>query len=523
MKSRAPKLSYGDLINGEAQPTVDINAPGRLAVGAPLAIVDIGSNSVRLVAYEGLTRAPTPIFNEKVLCGLGRGVVTTGQLPKDGVEKALRALRRFRALCTTMRITDIHVLATAAARDAANGPEFLRAAEEAIGAPIELLSGGREAELSALGIVSSISNADGVVGDLGGGSLELIDVKGTKVGQGTTMPLGGLALMDASNKSPRQALKIAKAALANSDILDKLRGRTFYAVGGTWRALARLHMKQRSYPLAVMHNYVIPARDAADFASLVERINTEALTAIDSISTARRPLLAYGAVVLEEVIRKARPKEVVISAAGVREGLLYERLDEKTRAHDPLISAAREFNVLRSRAPKHGDDLCLWTDAFILSTHLEETFEERRLRHAACLLGDIGWRAHPDYRGEQSLNVIANASFTGIDHPGRSFLALATSYRHLGVDEDVNPQIRALVSARMLDRARILGAAMRVAYIVSAAMPDVLPRTPMVCSRDKLVLTLPGNLADLASERLANRLKQVARLIGRDPVIETRA
>ena len=503
-----------------AKSLAKLDAPGRLAIGKPVAIVDIGSNSVRLVAYEGLSRSPTPIFNDKLLCGLGRGVATTGKLPEDGVEKALGALRRFRVLCDIMEIGDVHVLATAAARDASNGRAFLDAARDAIGAPIELLSGRREAELSALGVVAGFFKADGVVGDLGGGSLELNDVKGTKLGKGETRPLGGLALMDMSGKSPKKAIKVAREALADCKPLDGLRDRTFYAVGGTWRALARLHMCQRNYPLNVMHGYSIPARDASDFASLVERVNTDALIAIESVSSARRPLLAYGAVVLDEIIRRARPRDVVISALGVREGLIYERLEAAQKRSDPLIAAARDLNVLRSRSPQHGEELCDWTDDFMLSTHLEETAEEKRLRHAACLLADIGWRAHPDYRGEQSLNIIANAAFVGIDHPGRAYLALSTSYRHMGPDADVSPQIRTLASARTLDRAHILGAAMRVAYILSAAMPGVLPRCPMICNKNRLVLSVPRDLAPLVNERLNGRLKQMAKLIGREPLIK---
>ena len=498
------------------------DAPGRLGRMKPVAIVDIGSNSVRLVAYEGLSRSPTPIFNDKVLCGLGRGVTTTGRLPQDGVDRALAALNRFRVLCDAMRIKDVHVLATAAARDAINGKEFLKSAREAIGAPIELLSGKREAELSALGVVSGFWKPDGVAGDLGGGSLELNEVKGDKLGQGVTLQLGGLALMDLSEKSPKKALKIARDALASAKPLKALEGRNFYAIGGTWRALARLHMRQRNYPLNVMHNYTIPARDAADFAGLVERVNTDMLANIDAVPSGRRPLLAYAAVVLEEIIRQAKPKNIIISALGVREGLLFERLTAAQRKEDPLLTAARELNILRSRDPAHGEELCDWTDDFFKSTQFEETMEEKRLRHAACLLTDIGWRAHPDYRGEQSLNIIAHAAFTGIDHPGRAFLALAASYRHMGAGEDVSPAIRTLASARMLDRAHILGATMRVAYVLSAAMPGILPRVPLKVVKNQLVLTLPQELAPLANERVQGRLKTLARIIGREPLIRVK-
>jgi exopolyphosphatase / guanosine-5'-triphosphate,3'-diphosphate pyrophosphatase len=486
---------------------------------APIAIVDVGSNSVRLVVYECLSRSPRPIFNEKSLCALGKGVATTGELPKAGVEKALAALRRFRVLSDIMGIKGLHVLATAAARDASNGAEFLAAAAAAIGAPVTLLSGGREAELSAYGVISGITKPDGVVGDLGGGSLELIDVKGAHAGKGTSLPLGGLTLMDASGRSPRAAVKIVREALAESGIAKRLTGRTFYAVGGTFRALAKLHMSQRNYPLKVTHAYVIPARDAADFAGLVERANTETLISIDAVNTARRPLLAYGAVVLDEIIRRARPLEVMISVTGVREGLLYEKLDPAQRRQDPLLIAAAQFNKLFSRSPGHAEELHDWIDGLMKSLHAEETQEERRLRHAACLLSDVNWRAHPDHRHEESVNIVENAAFLGVDHPGRSFLALAASYRYLGPDADVSPQLRALISAPMLERARILAAATRAAVVISGAMSGVLPLTPIACVKSKLILTLPRSLADLVSDRLQNRLNQLARLIGRQPVI----
>src|SRR5208283_1923819 len=366
--------------------------------GMPVAIVDIGSNSVRLVAYESHSRAPTPTFNEKALCGLGRGVATSGLLPEDGVAKALAALQRFRVLCDTMRISDVRSIATAAVRDAANGPQFLALAKHAIGCNIELLSGQQEARLSALGVVSSIHQADGLVGDLGGGSLELTEIKNGDAGAGLTLPLGSLSLMDLSERSPKKAARIVRETLSNVKLMQFLPGRTFYAVGGTWRALARLHMRQRQYPMNVMHNYVIPSRDALEFARLVERIEADALMEIEAVASARRPLLAYGAAVLEEIIRQANPKEIVISALGVREGLLFSQLRVETQEEDPLIVSAREFNRLRSRAPSHGEELFTWMGRLLASTHLEEDEEDRRLRHAACLLSDISWRAHPDYR-----------------------------------------------------------------------------------------------------------------------------
>lgn len=497
-------------------------AEARPAADAPIAVIDIGSNSVRLVVYERLSRSPTPIFNEKASCGLGREVLTTGRLNADAVEKALGTLRRFRVLCDRMGVGKLYVLATAAARDASNGPEFIAACADICRTEVELLSGKREAQLSALGVLSGVHHANGVVGDLGGGSLELADVHGQRIGSGVTFPLGGLALQDTSGRSIKKAAKIVKDALAKERHLEHLKGRTFYAVGGTWRALARLHMFQRGYPLHVMHGYVIPAREALEFCRLVLRVPIDTLSRIDTVSESRRPLLAYGALVLEHVIRVGKPENIFISAQGVREGLLYELLTPEEKPTDPLISATAELNVVRSRSPAHGWELIDWTDRFMAHSGIDETVEEKRLRHAACLLADISWRAHPDYREEQSLNLIAHAAFIGVDHPGRAFLALAIYYRHAGlVDEDLSPRIRELVSARLLDRARILGAAMRVAYILSAAMPGTLPVTPLAVERGKLVLHLKGDLALLGSDRVLSRLRTLARLIGREAVVAT--
>jgi exopolyphosphatase / guanosine-5'-triphosphate,3'-diphosphate pyrophosphatase len=496
-------------------------APGRLDHGPPLAVVDIGSNSVRLVVYEGLSRSPTALFNEKALCGLGREVQSTGLLAADAVEQALTSLKRFRGLCMTMGVKRILAIATAACRDARNGPAFIKLGQSIIGTDIEILSGAREAELTALGVISGVHQADGVVGDLGGGSLELVDVHGTHARRGLTRPLGGLALADISAKSIKKADKFVKKTLGSLPMLQDCQNRTFYAVGGTWRALARLHMWQTGYPLHVMHGYAIAAEEALEFARLVHRVDVETLSNIEVVANARRPLLAYAALVLEHVIRIGKPGQIVFSALGVREGLLYSLLKHKDKEKDALIEAARDLNLLRSRSPRHGEELIDWTDRFMASSGLDEPAEERRLRHAACLLADIGWRAHPDYRGEQSLNIIAHGGFTAIDHPGRAYLALAVFYRHVGLvmDDELSPRLRELASTRMIDRARVLGAALRLAYVVSAAMPGVLTQTPLAVERHRLALRLPGEFAALGGERVLSRLRALSRLIGRDPVM----
>lgn len=490
-----------------------------------VAVIDIGSNSVRLVVYESLTRSLVTIFNEKALCGLGREVQSTGLLAADAVIKALTALRRFRALCRIMRVGRVYAIATAACRDATNGPDFIAKAERICGVSIEILSGPREAKLSALGVISGVHKPNGIVGDLGGGSLELIDVHGNRVRQGVTLPLGSLALQDASQKSIKRAERIVSTALADVPQLAAGLDRNFYAVGGTWRALARIHIIQSGYPLRVMHGYTIPAAEALDFARRLRRLAaTDTLADIEAVADARQPLLAYAALVLEYIIRVAKPKTIVFSTYGVREGLLYEMLPQVERSKDGLICAAQTLNELLSRSSRHARELIGWTDRFVRIAKLKETEEDRRLRQAACLLSDIGWRAHPDYRGEQTLNLITNGNFGTVSHQDRAFLALSVFYRYAGLSIENEPPalVQSLVAPAMVERARILGAAFRVAHLISAARTGVLTATHFRTDGRKLLLVFEHRMVDLVADRVGSRFRQLAKLVGRSGSIVRR-
>ncbi|MDO9059954.1 MAG: exopolyphosphatase, partial [Bradyrhizobium sp.] len=358
----------------------------------------------------------------------------------------------------------------------------------------------------------------GIVGDLGGGSLELIDVHGNRVRRGVTLPLGSLALQDVSQKSLKRAERIVKADLAGVEQLKAGRGRTFYAVGGTWRALARIHIIQSGYPLRVMHGYSIPAAEALDFAQRLRRLAAvDMLADIEAVADARRPLLTYAALVLEYIIRVAQPKTIVFSTFGVREGLLYARLPQAERSRDGLTCAAQTLNELLSRSARHAEELIGWTDRLVRVVKLKETEEDRRLRHTACLLSDIGWRVHPDYRGEQTLNLITNGNFGSISHQGRAFVALSVFYRYAGLSEQNEPPaiIQQLVPPAMVERARLLGAAFRVAHLISAARPGVLPLTHFRSQGRALTLVFEHRMVDLVADRVGSRFKQLARLVGR--------
>jgi exopolyphosphatase/guanosine-5'-triphosphate,3'-diphosphate pyrophosphatase len=274
-------------------------------------------------------------------------------------------------------------------------------------------------------------------------------------------------------------------------------------------------MHDSGYPLHVMHEYRIDPDELGDFLQVLIRGPLDQVPGINVVSKQRQALLPYGAAVLAEVLRAGRPRSVSISALGLREGLLYSKLAPGERGADPLLAAARELSLLRSRSPAHGEELVAWTGEALAALGLEETEEETRLRAAACLLADIGWRAHPDYRGEQSLNIISNAAFVGIDHPGRAFLALAVYYRHAGMsEEELGPGIKEIAPLRYREGARALAGAFRVAYLVSGAVAGVLPRTAIRRRGAAIELVLPPDLADLWGPRPESRLRQFAALGG---------
>ena len=501
---------------------------GRLGELEPIAIVDIGSNSVRLVVYEGAIRSATPIFNEKVSCGLGRGISSSGRLPSDAVEQAVEALKRFAEIARILAVKSIWAVATAAVRDAGNGAAFIRIAEEALGVKIQVLTGKREAELAAQGIMMGFAAPDGIAGDLGGGSLELIDVCDNRLNHADTLPLGGLRLIDEAKGRPGAAITFSEKAIGNVAWLDQKRRRTFYAVGGTWRALAKLHMTATRYPLRVTHGYRMSTADAL---ALCDQIDTPKKLAVhrsvELIAKARREVLPYGAIVLASLLKRLKPADVVFSVFGIREGLLYSLLSEPERAKDPLLSYCLDIARLRSRSARHAVELCEWTDALFSGPGPAETPEERRLRHAACLVSDNAWRAHPDYRGEQSLNIIAHATVGGTDHPGRIFIALTVYFRHVGTGkidqapDELSARLTSLVSKRELKRARILGAAIRTAHMLSIGMPGVIDETPLSYHGDKLRLTLGPNYATLHGDRLRRRFSALASLLDRKPEIVT--
>ncbi len=493
---------------------------GRFLDTDPISVIDIGSNSVRLVVYEGARRSPATLFNEKVLCGLGKSLASKGILDDDSVERALETLKRFRAISQQLGSTKINAIATAAARDAKNGKDFIAKAEKVIGHDIQILSGEEEASFAAMGVTSGIYKTDGVVADLGGGSLELTNVEHEEIRELVTLPLGVLRLMDESGRRLDKCSAIIDKHVRSHKWALKGKGRALYLVGGSWRAFAKLLMIQTRYPLRYIHDYDITVSAALKFTHLMDHIGSEELDGINDIPRSRRDTVIYGALVLKSLIEFIQPSHIVFSGYGIREGVLYKLLTKEEKQQDPLYAACYDLARLRARSPQNLEELCDWIDNLFRSAGFEEKDYAMRLRRASCLLSDIAWRTHPDYRGEHSMNLISQGAFAGVDHFGRVFLAMSVFFRHEGrVKTKKLPEISKLLDQEAIDKARIIGFAIRVANLVSANMPGILPHTTLVVKNGKLVLNLPKPYTILEGERLMNRLARLAQLLDCEPKI----
>lgn len=489
----------------------DPTAQGRIKGARPVAVLDIGSNSVRLVVYERHARALTPLYNEKSACALGRGMAKTGKLSESSMATAIDAIKRFALVARMMRVGKTYIIATSAVRDASNRDELITAVERLMEAPVRVLSGEEEAHFAALGVVAGIPGFDGIVGDLGGGSLELSAIADGHDTSGESFELGVIRLQDDSDGSPQKAADLVRASLGTSILRDVAPGGRFAAIGGTWRSLAKLHQTQTKYVLHMVQDYVVPARDMIAFCQeILAQDLLKSYPGANLVSNSRRELVPFGAAVLSEVLKAGKFSSVVFSALGVREGYLYGMLDGRERSIDPLIQGAEELSILRSRSPAHANDLIEFTNQYLQATGQVETPEDQRLRIVACLLADIGWRSHPDYRGAQSVDMVAYGSLTGVDHPGRSFLAQTMAVRYDGLKSKAAHSLAPLGSPALTARARLVGALFRVAYPMTAAMPGILPRTTFSLEGSTLVLNLPSDFAFLAGDHLRNRLRQFA-------------
>ncbi len=475
------------------------------------AIVDIGSNSIRLVVFGGPPRAPSVLFNEKLMAGLGRGVVTNGRLDPESVASALAGLARFAGLLRLMKPISVRVVATAAVREASDSTQFMQAVRQ-LGLPAELLSGDDEAEAAGLGVIAAHPQARGLVADMGGGSLELVRVADGAVHQRASLLFGALRVAGIRAGGRGQLRKALRKALLPHDWLSQVAGQPLYLVGGAWRTLARVHMHLNQFPLPVLGDYCFTPEDARDLKAQVREMGSAQLAALRGVKAARALQLDDAAALLAALVAVVEPSEVIISAHGLREGLLFAGLDSETRALDPLIEGLRHALSGQQQAPGQAEALLGWSDpAFV-----DDPPEERRLRHAACLIAGTSWASDPDFKAVAGEDLALHGNWIGVSAADRAVIALAL---HIGLGGD--PAAPPAILARLAPPERLLrgaawGYALRLAQRLGGGAPGVLKRVTLNQTPDGgLALSAPATERAVIDSGVERRLIRLAAATGR--------
>jgi exopolyphosphatase/guanosine-5'-triphosphate,3'-diphosphate pyrophosphatase len=506
--------------------------PDRNTLGSlgRIAVVDVGSNSLRLVVFERLGATLVPLLNEKVMCALGRGITTTGRLSREGVELAYANLQRFVALARALGVDHLAIIATAAVRDASDGRAFAAEAERQCGVPVRIIEGGEEARLSAAGVLAGIREADGVVADLGGGSVELVRVAPgadvPHIGTAISLPLGPLRLAELGDNR-KAIIETIERGIAGAPVLREAVGRSLYLVGGAWRAIARLHMEQTHYPLHIIHEYTIPRRSAEGFLEIIAGQSRRSLERVTAISRRRLEAVPVGALILRRLIAAGRPERIVFSAFGLREGYAYGLLPDAS-SDDPMLEACIGIAASQSRwharapyapalaaetgvAAGDGDRLQRWiAPAFPgLSTARE------RLHRAVCWLSDIAWAEHPDYRASHAFARSLTMPIARLDHAERVFIAAALHARYGGpADDPAKALTRTLLEDTDAAEARALGLALRLAYTLSGGALELLDQVRLSREPTGIALELPVAGSLFVGEVVQRRLDALGRALG---------
>ncbi len=485
-----------------------------------IGILDIGSNSVRFVIYELFGAAFTPIYNEKVLAGLGRDLRQTGALNPEGCEQALAAIKRFCLIAKGQGIPRIIVGATAALREAEDAKAFIQTVREETDVDISPVSGEDEARLTAQGLIAAMPDAAGIAADLGGASLELTAVNNRKIEPGHTFALGpfkviGPTLSNPENFNVEKLSDRITQALRPED-MNFAKGQSLYLIGGAWRNLMKIYQDRISYPLRMLQAYTLPAEPVQNHAKwaygpgLAEVLNWKA------INTRRAETLPYGALLLDILITRLKPKQIIVSTAGLREGLIYDSLSEDLKRRNALFDGCRDL----ARGNLHSQNFA--EPLFEFLQDAAQSFpscfapkNETRLRRAACYLAGIGKGLNVDYQASLVFNNVFYAPLVDLTHKERAYLSLILYSSFTQKQSTPNAAaIETLLSKSDQNAARCFGAAMRLGVVACGRSSQLLQAYKLrIDDRNHLLLEIDKMHKDLITRRVELRLRKLAGLL----------
>lgn len=472
-------------------------------------VIDVGSNSVRLVVFEDEARSPDYFFNEKTICRLGEGLDESGRLNPAGRVRALATLGRYMALAEAMNVTEVIGVGTAALREAEDGQDFRDEVLRETGLDIRVATGGEEARLSAEGVLLGWPDARGVVADMGGSSLEMAEIADGEVRAAVSTHAGHIRICESWSGNREKAMAELRLAAGRFP-----RGGDLVLVGGAWRALAKAQMSRMKYPLHVLMGYDIPPGEALELCDWAREADTSELKSASGAGAGRLASIAAGAEALKVLIGLLEPRAIIVSAFGLREGLIHERMSAELRAQEPLLAAARGMELRAARSPGFGDELFNW----LAPAFSGLTADKLRLTRAACLLHDVNWRAHPDFRAAACFATVTRSNLSGVGHKSRMFIGAALVHRYKSPDytRDIEQAI-GLIAEDDRREAEAVGRAMRLGAMLTGSVSGLLNRSRLTRTDDELVLTLEPGVASLAGERVERRLAALANVLGLAP------
>lgn len=481
-------------------------------------VIDIGSNSVRLVVFDGAARSPAYFFNEKVMCALGASLAETGKLDPNGRTRALSALRRFCSITKGIGLCDLTAVATAAVREASDGPEFVAQVFKETGLKIHVVDGPEEARLSAQGVLLGWPGSYGLVCDIGGASMELAEISDGEVGQRLTTPLGPLKLINIKGGEKGRRTFITKTL---DDLQAKMGPQSdrLFLVGGSWRAIARIDMHRRGYPLHVMHEYRMTTRDIRETVKYIDASDLEELRSAINIPSKRMALVPIATQILKGIVKRFKPHDIAVSSYGIREGMLYEQMPQIMRDRDPLIESCHFAERKDARLPGFGMRL----HKFILPLFQNSAPDRARLVRAACLLHDVSWRAHPDFRAEVCFEYATRANLGGLSHEERVFLGLALLHRYRNKRDGTRfKKMFLLLNDDGQKDAEVLGKAMRLGAMLWANPDDETAKLNWSPMKKILSLALTEETSPLFGEVAELRLYALAQALNATVHVNTK-
>lgn len=492
---------------GDRDGTFSGNTPGR-------AIIDIGSNTVRMVIYGGTMRAPTVLLNEKVTAKLGRDIASKGVLADEAIDLAMRGLRRFALLLRDLKIDDVETVATAAVREASNGKAFI-ADLKSLGFKPKIITGEEEAQLSANGVMGAFPGARGTVADLGGGSLELVRLGKEGPYEPASLPLGTLRLPDFRGDS-RSAMRKALEKALKKGVPDIPKGEPLYLVGGTFRTMAVYAMQEEGHPLSDPHGFEMSPEQAQRLiGKALANETVETLKARNRISSMRAEKLPDVSVLAEAMLSRLEPSRIIFSSWGLREGLIYASLPKHTKTRDPLLAGISVFADQRGAPATLAARIASWTvDAAPARKHGSE-----RLRMAAISLALASMQIEPNIRLPQATDWALHKRWLAISGKERAMLAAAIEANGNAVD--LPNDVTALADEEALDEAICWGLSVRLARRLGASSPRSLQESRLQVTDDKLTLTLAQSQGDLLGLSTEKDMKLLASRLGLDWTVKT--